>query len=548
MLTYFPAQLPDELLYSRLARYHRHSCSVSAKQTLDDLFGDRSVRASVDLQCHLRALSRRMPPTVREYPHALVRATLFGFHAAYQPKAIVDAARRAMIDGPAAGLHARLGIAAGLRLPPARLRWCPDCADEARARHGEAYWHRSHQLPGVLVCPDHGSALVAARMPEKHSQHDFVAASRETCVQPTDNPAEWREAGTDLLGEIARKAVRILDRPVRFADFAAIGLHCRSRLIEAGLAGPSGRIRIDRLTEAAGNALLPLQPIYPAAGRTDWLVAMGRKHRHAFSALQHILFDLVLEAAPPDPPRRKAAKPRRFLADDPAFERRLRVAAASAKGLRAAARAVGVDPRTIQRHAARLGIDGPWKNMETVAPAKPPDDLETDTKRRWQEAMESGLSRKALKCKFSADWTWLNRHHPEWLKENSPEFALRCAPGPRKDWAGMDSALAPSIGAAAETIRLRTPPARVTIAAIERELGREGWFLPRLKMLPLCKRQLASEKEPLETFRLRRVKWARETLLSHGHSARPWQIHRLSGLPQRVSRKISEALRGDTAP
>lgn len=40
MLTYFPAALPDELLYSRLARWHLHNGSGSAKRTLDDLFAD----------------------------------------------------------------------------------------------------------------------------------------------------------------------------------------------------------------------------------------------------------------------------------------------------------------------------------------------------------------------------------------------------------------------------------------------------------------------------------------------------------------------------
>ena len=37
MLSYFPATYPDELLYSVLARYHRHTCSTSPKWTMNDL-------------------------------------------------------------------------------------------------------------------------------------------------------------------------------------------------------------------------------------------------------------------------------------------------------------------------------------------------------------------------------------------------------------------------------------------------------------------------------------------------------------------------------
>lgn len=38
---------------------------------------------------------------------------------------------------------------------PDYLRHCPYCAEEDEKEFGEIYWHCLHQLPGVLVCPDH---------------------------------------------------------------------------------------------------------------------------------------------------------------------------------------------------------------------------------------------------------------------------------------------------------------------------------------------------------------------------------------------------------
>ena len=300
MLRYFPAALPDELLYSRLARYHLHSASTSPKQTLEDLFGNRSVRASIDLQCHLGALSERMPAGVREQPESLADATLFGLHTAFQPRRVWRAALLAMVDGPANGLHARLGIAAGLRLPPARLRWCLDCRDEAETRHGEPYWRRAHQIPGVLVCPDHGRALIEAQLLEARGQHEFVAASRETCVEAAGTRPSWLgdPVSRNLLCLVAREMSVLLDRPPRFADLGALTLHCRSRLIEASLAHPSGRLHLDRMSEVARMALAPIRRIYPEASSIDWLIAMGRTHRRSFSPLRHILFDVVISAAP----------------------------------------------------------------------------------------------------------------------------------------------------------------------------------------------------------------------------------------------------------
>lgn len=550
MLTYFPTALPDELLYSRLARHHRHCCSTSAKQTLEDLFGDRSVRASIDLQWHLQALSDRMPPGVREQPETLARATLFGLHTAFQPRYIVHAALSAMIDGHAVGLHARLGIAAGLRLPPARLRWCPDCRDEAEARHGEPYWRRSHQIPGVLVCPDHGGPLLDASLPDLRGQHDFIAMSQDTCIRATIVRSPWSRAPEScaLLLLIAREASALLDQPPRFVGFDDLALHCRSRLIAAELATPSGRLRLDQLNKAAEVALAPIRNIYPEASSTNWLVAMGRKHRQAFSPLQHILFDLVLGAVPTPLRRHAGPKRRHFLADDRGFELRLRTVAATATGLRAAARALGVDPRTVQRHVARLGLDGPWHLKPTVSVADTEPDREADAKRRWLHALESGGSRTELRRKLPADWTWLRRHHRDWLEANSPVGCRRPAHQPREDWPRLDTELAPLIEAAAAVIRRRLPPARVTISAIERQLGRGGWFGPRLHKLPLCRTGLEKEREELDAFRLRRVAWARETLLAHGERLRPWQVQRLAGLPKSVSPRIIQALREDPAP
>ena len=39
--------------------------------------------------------------------------------------------------------------------------FCPECRDHDISYHGYARWRRSHQIRGVIVCPDHGCLLVA---------------------------------------------------------------------------------------------------------------------------------------------------------------------------------------------------------------------------------------------------------------------------------------------------------------------------------------------------------------------------------------------------
>ena len=39
------------------------------------------------------------------------------------------------------------------------MRYCPLCAAADREKHGETYWHRKHQLPGVEICLKHRCRL-----------------------------------------------------------------------------------------------------------------------------------------------------------------------------------------------------------------------------------------------------------------------------------------------------------------------------------------------------------------------------------------------------
>ncbi|WP_018632647.1 TnsD family Tn7-like transposition protein [Neomegalonema perideroedes] len=551
MLSYFPASLPDELLFSRIARYHLHICSRSSKQTLDDLFGDRSVRASVDLQCRLSALARRLPPSLGATAEDLAQATLFGYHAAFQPAGTRRLALRSMLGGEAAGLHARLGIAAGLRAPAHRLRWCAACHEEALAAYGEPYWRRAHQLPGALLCPAHGLPLRPAILPPV-DQHGFLAATAQTCPAQETSAPDWARDRRlmEMLLALARRSAALLDVSPAFASFAELTRRCRARFVAAGFASPSGRLRVKALTDAAEIRLGRLQNLFPEARSIDWLIAMGRKHRHAFSPLQHLLLDLVLEDRAAPPPRRRP-RTRRFLAEDVAFEERLRRAALKARSLREAARLLGVDPQTVLKHANHLRLEGPWVLKPPPEPEASGDEAKREEVRRlWLEIQRPGLSRMALRRERPALWVWLRRHDPEWLEANSPPALRRQGGGPRKDWSALDVELAAEIRAAVAAIRTLSPPRRVTRGEIERQLQRRAWFGPRLKKLPLCETALEEHCESVESFRLRRIHWARAVLRAQDLEPADWRIQRLAGLRKGDPRPsaLSAALTKERTP
>lgn len=47
----------------------------------------------------------------------------------------------------------------GMRLARTAAFFCPECVQEDQDFHGQSYWRRGHQLPGVLSCPKHDIPL-----------------------------------------------------------------------------------------------------------------------------------------------------------------------------------------------------------------------------------------------------------------------------------------------------------------------------------------------------------------------------------------------------
>lgn len=544
ILPYFPAPYPDELLYSLLARYHRHTCSTSPKQTLEDLFGSRNVRATVDLPGHLAALSSHLPPDRRLTPERLAAEfTLFPYYVAFQPPMVVASVHSALIGGRAGSIHMHLGITASTVAAPTALRYCPTCHTEALTRWGERFWRRAHQLPGVVVCPDHGVPLVdSSVVPGLGHQHEFIAADEQTCRSKFASPACVDHGGCGtILVEIAMRSAVLLNRQPQGVDPADLTAQYRNAMIDRQLASASGRVDQRRLHATFVAVFASTHSMLPELQDTAWLTSIVRKHGHAFHPLHHILFSLLLDRCTPLP---EIVRPtlRRIVATTE-FKNRLRDLVSQGAGLRATARALAVDTNTIRLHVAKLSLDTPWRPLARSR-AAPKDDPRPSIRERWLELQrqEPQLGRKGLARQLPAEHIWLYRHDRVWLDVHSPATLTRSLPAIRVDWAAVDHNLATALRESAELVRYLSPPVRITLAELERRLGRSGWIEKRRRKLPKTLAVLAYAVESVETFQLRRIAWAKEALEGSEGSASAWKVHRLAKLPSRTSAAVRQAL------
>jgi hypothetical protein len=160
MLGYFPTPYVDELLYSVLARLCALLKFGSTKIFVQELFGTPHVMAVADLPCNLNALLLHLPSGHGYTADEMIdRLTLLPYYTVFLPAERLARLRADMRGNGGMGVHIRTGVMASCVPIAAYFRICPMCYDDDWHGHGECYWHREHQLPGMVMCPKHEVAL-----------------------------------------------------------------------------------------------------------------------------------------------------------------------------------------------------------------------------------------------------------------------------------------------------------------------------------------------------------------------------------------------------
>ncbi|QOJ33817.1 MAG: TniQ family protein [Nitrospira sp.] len=210
MIGWFPNLYPDELLSSACARYadtFRYPARMSA---ISDLFGDRCSRVAYDVPGQLNRLVSQLPSnsgiTLEEL---LYRHTLFPFYVSTRSPEKARHIIAALGDSPATVLYRAVGMITYRQHCPQYLRFCDECVKEDVSLYGEPYWHRLHQIPGVLLCTKHECHLMESKVGAQGAS--LVSAKTRTTTMNTGRTS--RSANGHLLG-FANDARRIVEEGV----------------------------------------------------------------------------------------------------------------------------------------------------------------------------------------------------------------------------------------------------------------------------------------------------------------------------------------------
>ncbi|MDZ8064920.1 MAG: TnsD family Tn7-like transposition protein [Nostoc sp. DedQUE08] len=222
MLSFFPQLYPDELLYSGLARYHIRSGNTSFRQTEIELFGYYSQQiCRVILPSNLNYLVNNLPLRSKQTVENIIQNhSLYPFYATFlipQEAWVVRESMKKKLNGSILEM-AKVAFNSTDRAKKF-LKFCPICMEEDMQKFGEGYWHRFHQIPGVMVCSVHNSALYDSSVIVETRNTHYHAASPDNCILNT-NTRNYTEETLQKLIVLAREVEWLISNNMDFKGLA----------------------------------------------------------------------------------------------------------------------------------------------------------------------------------------------------------------------------------------------------------------------------------------------------------------------------------------
>lgn len=288
--------LQQQLFYSVCARYTDRMAFPEPGAAARALFGISKVGGGAALAGNLDILLSALPPgTMLSARRIVYDHTLLPFHVLFLEPHRFVALRDSMNNQRAARTANGGGIRHTIASP--WLRYCEACVDDDRKRYGECYWHRVHQLPGVLVCPTHAIALCETdrRTTKKESVSIYVSLERWLqSAPPTHNSMAISATCLVPLSRLACDAQWLLHAQGISLQLEHLHERYHAALVQRGLATHSGRVHVSAL-ETAFAQYYPAELLTLLDCRLDtftgssWLGRLLRRPYWRNQPLHHLL-------------------------------------------------------------------------------------------------------------------------------------------------------------------------------------------------------------------------------------------------------------------
>lgn len=598
-LTFFPSRFPDETLHSLLSRYHQLSGNYNERQSLHELLGSHTLVVTSHLPSRLNYLAKVLPEGACDANTLIDEMTVFPYYRPFLSARQIRLSVMAMRGDNAESLKIRLGLVAGRLGSSNSFRYCDECLAEDADIHGQGYWHRAHQLPGVMVCFQHGCAL-------NKVSDEWIHRNRHSLFLPTHGHVQ-REAAPvpvvagefPLLQQLALLSASALQGAHKQIDRAALRDHYLELASRLDLANGSGRLRVNAFCERVFTLLRSLpdfddfQLLQPATNDAPaWALKLMRKAKGVVHPLKHILLRLCLQdewggqqERPIVTDVKKNTCQKLGQPTEPDFavdhKRLVSLIVNEGKSLRQCSIIMGISVTTLRIAATRFGLSVNSRpkliNREVLQKLKvalSSNPSKADVARQFSVSLVSvyrilamfpEIAENHRRCIFlcdrqirrerflremkscnarrAGDYAWLYRHDRAWMK-NTIEMRGRFAvpSSPRVNWPLRDKALANEVFVHTRKLLAQIKPIQITKSAIARSMNEMATFDKYLDRLPLTAGALARVLETTQDFQCRRVSWAAKLIKEQGGDLVAWRLMRKAGIKKEFTANVMQLI------
>ena len=224
MPAFLPEPRDDEMLYSIIARYGAMLGASRAPWLAWEFFG-ALVPICADQP---RALDGPGVSALGGSRVVLERYTAFPYLYSFSTPPVFTAMLRSA-GSRVSRSPSQSGVMATAFPRPESLRICLTCFSADQDRSGIAHWRRVHQLPGVLVCPIHGSSLGITGVSRNRRAwgSSFVPLTAGIAQDAAQIPIP---RGPGVLLDYAKASAELLDFPPKPCDTSQLQARLRELL------------------------------------------------------------------------------------------------------------------------------------------------------------------------------------------------------------------------------------------------------------------------------------------------------------------------------
>jgi hypothetical protein len=500
---YFPVHQKDELFYSWVARYGKHTRVSGHKALQQELFSDRNSSAVMDFPINLDVFVETLSlvrPDMKV--HELIETTtLWPYFRPFLPPDRSKTLIASMRGGHGNDIHTRLGLAASRVHETNDVKVCPMCFKHQVETLGEPYIQRLFQLPSVWVCPEHECCLVYSALPFRPKNKNAFTPLSEVMSRPFRSTGFENSDFRKLL-TLALDSQELLQGSLPVHELLFWQPMYLNLLPDSCL---KGKVSVDQQALRSevetfwGKEFLQKLGVGLEVEQDNWLQKMVRKHRSAFHPLLHLLFFRAFQ-----------------------------------------------NQSTLSMLSQVVVKKPPSSDKKLMLNPSPLDEAKLKSSRlEWQCLLDKNpqASVTQLRRKAPALYTRLYRADQIWLKAHSPKMVRTGNNSEnRVDWKVRDFSLARKSLKLIKKLLLMNLGRRVSSTFVLKELKMAPVYEKNKSCFLLTEKVLKKYCESVDDYQMRRIDSVVVRLKKNGVILKEWKIIREARLRDNVSTKVKKHL------